>query len=81
MIDSDFRRQIRDMSNFTPAQELPEFAEGVEYTAKEIIAAMDEELRRKTAKSLEENSMIIHVRENNYNGRKVIQFQARTARM
>ena len=79
MINNEFRKQIRDMSNFTSLPQLPEFAGGVEPRAKEIISNIERRYRKNIVEDLKNDSTIIHVRENNYNGRKVIQFQARTA--
>ena len=59
--------------------ELPEFAVGLEDKAEEIIAEIDKRYRNSIVRTMDADSTIIHVRENNYNGRKVIQFQARTA--
>lgn len=81
MKKSEFIEQLKNMSNYTYIPELPEYAEGVEMGARQIINNIDRNYRHNISTELKGDSTIIHVRENDYNGRKVIQFQARTARM
>jgi len=80
-MNDDFKKRIKDMSNFTYIPELPEFSETAAKRAREIIGDIDGRYRKSITEQMKEDSTIIHVRENDYNGRKVIQFQARTARM
>lgn len=77
MNDNDFLNELRNIGNYIP--ELPQYSKEAEEFAKKIIANMDRRYRHSISEELEEDSTIIHVRENNYDGRKVIQFQARTA--
>lgn len=76
MSDSD-NEFLKELRSYTP--QLPEYSKEAEKYAKKIIADMDRRYRQSIAEDLDGDSTIIHVRENNYNGRKVIQFQARTA--
>ena len=45
MINNEFRKQIRDMSNFTSIRQLPEFSVGVEHRAKKIISNIERRYR------------------------------------
>lgn len=79
MVRNRFIEEIKNMSNYTYIRELPEFSKAAETKARQIIANMDRKYRSNIIATLEGDATIFHVRENNYNGRKVIQFQARTA--
>lgn len=79
MNNNEFIQSLKNNGNFTPVPELPQYSKGAEELAKKIIANMDRRYRHSISEKLEDDSTIIHVRENNYDGRKVIQFQARTA--
>lgn len=78
-MNEDFRKRLKNIANFTPVIELPELSGDVEYKARTIINKMDIKYRNKIIGELQGDNTVIHVRENNYNGRKVIQFQARTS--
>lgn len=80
-MNNSFKERISDMSNYTYIPELPQFSKTAEEKARQILGEMDRKYRHKIVEEMENDSTIIHVRENNYNGRKVIQFQARTNRM
>lgn len=79
MNNNEFIQNLKNIGNFTPVPELPQFSKTAEKRAKQIIGDIDRRYRHSIAEELEDDSTIIHVRENNYDGRKVIQFQARTA--
>jgi len=77
-MNNNFKERISDMSNYTYIPQLPQFSKAAEEKARQILADMDRKYRHKIVEGMENDTTIIHVRENNYNGRKVIQFQART---
>ena len=78
-MNKDFIERIKNMGNYTYTPELPEFSKDIEYRARKIIGDMDKRYRNNIVATMKGDSTIIHVRENNYDGRKVIQFQARTS--
>ncbi len=78
-MNKDFIERIKNMGNYTYTPELPEFSKDIEYRARKIIEDMDKRYRNNIVATMKGDSTIIHVRENNYDGRKVIQFQARTS--
>lgn len=81
MIRNKFIEEISDMSNYTYIPELPEFSRAAERKARQIIGDIDRKYRSNIDAKVKEDSTVIHVRENDYNGRKVVQFQVRTARL
>ena len=79
MSDNEFIQELRNLSNFTPVGQLPEFSKAGEAEARRIIKDIDKRYRQNIAVGMKNDSTIIHVRVNDYDGRKVIQLQSRTA--
>ena len=80
MSKEEFGEYLSNMKNFEQINvpRIPALLKSTEKRAKKIIADMDTRYRAGITNTMKNYSTVIHVRENNYNGRNVYQFQVRT---